>query len=332
MGATQASAGILAPYIEAHDDGPLLDLTTRSLGRFDAFIEGIKEKTGAAVLYHRNGTLDVALHDDTLARFERTAATLATKSIAAELVDARDARVLEPHLTADVRGGLLIHGHGFVAAAPLVRALVAAARHHGAHILESGRIQRVRHAKGELVIDTSRGPLRGTAAVLAAGCWSGEIAVEGAAKVPVRPVRGQLLELGWVGIPPRRVTWSERCYLVPWDDGTVLVGATVEDAGFDERATVAGVHDLIDAASEVVPHIWTAGFKSARVGLRPGTPDDLPIIGSSTVVPHLMYATGHYRNGVLLAPLTAEIVADALLANRIDPIMNLTRPGRFGDL
>ena len=109
------------------------------------------------------------------------------------------------------------------------------------------------------------------------------------------------------------MTWSGRCYLVPWDDGTLLVGATVEEAGFDERTTVAGVRDLLDAACELVPRAWTAGFLGARVGLRPATPDDLPVIGPSSVMPNLMYATGHYRNGVLLAPLTAQLVADAML-------------------
>ena len=98
-------------------------------------------------------------------------------------------------------------------------------------------------------------------------------------RVPVRPVRGQLLSLAWVGPRMRRVTWTRRCYFVPWDDGTVLVGATVEEAGFDERATVAGVRDLLDAACEVVPHAWAAGFRGARVGLRPATADGLPVIG-----------------------------------------------------
>jgi len=148
----------------------------------------------------------------------------------------------------------------------------------------------------------------------------------------VRPVRGQLLHVGWADASLRRVTWGERCYLVPWDDGTMLVGATVEEAGFDERATVAGVRDLLDAACELVPHAWTATFLAARVGLRPGTRDDLPIVGPSNVMPNLMYATGHYRNGVLLAPLTAAVVADAMLQQRLDPIIDLVGPGRVGKL
>jgi glycine oxidase len=136
----------------------------------------------------------------------------------------------------------------------------------------------------------------------------------------------------WNGPMLRRVVWGDRCYLVPWDDQTVLVGATVEDAGFDEHTTVAGVRDLLDGACELVPHAWTAGLAGARVGLRPGTSDDLPILGPSCVVPNLMYATGHYRTGVLLAPLTAQLVADALLDKVVDPAMRIAGPGRFGEL
>jgi glycine/D-amino acid oxidase-like deaminating enzyme len=110
----------------------------------------------------------------------------------------------------------------------------------------------------------------------------------------------------------------------------VLAGATVEEAGFDERTTVAGVRDLIEAAVELVPHAWTATFQGAKVGLRPGTPDELPIIGPSSAVPNLMYATGHYRNGVLLSPLTAELVATVMLDNRADPLLEHTKPQRFG--
>jgi glycine/D-amino acid oxidase-like deaminating enzyme len=148
--------------------------------------------------------------------------------------------------------------------------------------------------------------------------------------VPVRPVRGQLLYLAWSGAPLRRVTWSSGCYLVPWEDGTLLVGATVEEAGFDERTTVEGVRGLLDAVCAIVPHACTAAFTGARVGLRPATIDNLPVIGPSAVVPNLMYATGHYRNGVLLAPLTAQLVADAMLDNRLDPMLAPVSPARFG--
>ena len=223
--------------------------------------------------------------------------------------------------------------HGFVSVSELIRALAGAARRHGAQVIEGSRVKRIVAAKGEVTVETDRGPLAGSAVVLAAGSWSGRIEIEGLpARAPVRPIRGQLLRLAWKGPMLRRVVWSDRCYLVPWDDGTLLVGATMEDAGFDERTTVAGVRDLLEAACEIAPGSWTAAFLDARAGLRPASTDLLPIIGASRVLPNLMYATAHYRNGILLAPVTASLVADAMLDNRIDPAMAAVSPQRFGDL
>ena len=333
MGATQASAGVLAPYIEAREEGPLLDLTTRSLDLFDKFIARVSSVSGIPVIYQRTGTLDVALSEDTVRRFRQSAAMLAGRGVAAELLDSERARAEEPHLTGDVLGALAIPSHGFVGASDLTRALAAAARRHGAQLIEHGRVVRISRNKRELVVVTERGSLSGNGVVVAAGSWSGQIEIEGATvRVPVRPVRGQLVQLAWNGPRLRRVTWSERCYLVPWEDGTLLVGATVEEAGFDERTTTAGVRDLIEAACELVPHAWTATFVGPRAGLRPTSADELPVIGMSSRIPNLMYATGHYRNGVLLSPLTAQLVADAMLEDRIDPLLSATSPGRFGSL
>ena len=331
MGATQASAGVLAPYIEAADGQALLDLTVRSLDLYEEFVERLIAETGLSIAYHRTGTLDVAADETELRALSAIAAFLERRGVPALLLDAAAARREEPHLGENPAGGLLIETHGFVGAADLTRALVASARRRGAQLIEQSRVRRILRQNGDLVVETDRGTLTGDAVVLAAGSWSCEVDVAGAsARVPVRPVRGQLLYLAWNGTPLRRVIWTRRCYLVPWDDGTVLVGATMEDVGFDERVTVAGVRDLLEAACELVPHVWTAGFRGARVGLRPGTPDDLPVIGLSAVVPNLVYATGHYRNGVLLAPLTAQLVADALLDRRLDPALTPVSPARFG--
>jgi glycine oxidase len=333
MGATQASAGVLAPYIEAREGSPLLDLTARSLELYDEFVARVVAESGVPVLYRRTGTIDIAANEADLQALRARAEMLARRHVAALMLDGLSVRGEEPHLGDGAIGGLVIETHGFVAAADLTRALATAARRCGAQLIEPSRVRRIGRSSGDAVVETDRGPLTANAVVIAAGSWSGEIAVDGVtARVPVRPVRGQLLVLGWTGTPLRRVTWSGRCYLVPWDDGTLLVGATVEEAGFDERATVAGVRDLLDAATEVVPHAWSAGFKGARVGLRPATSDDLPVIGMSRAVPNVMYATGHYRNGVLLAPLTATLVADALLDGRVDPMLHAVSPARFGDL
>ena len=333
MGATQASAGILAPYIEAGKDATLLDLTVRSLDLYDDFVARVGADSGMSVPYHRTGTFQVAMNDEEMAELRSAAAWLDTTRVAAHLLDAHAARAEEPQVSDAVVGALVVPTHGFTSAGELTRALVKAACRHGARLRETRAVRRIGPQGGDLIVETDEGPLAGHAVVLAAGSWSGQIDIVGVRdRVPVRPVRGQLLRLAWRGPAVRRVTWRGRCYLVPWDDGTVLVGATVEDVGFEERTTVAGVRDLMEAAAEIIPAVWSAGFAGAYAGLRPATADGLPIIGASRVLPNLMYATGHYRNGVLLTPLTAALVADAMLEKRIDPALAGISPQRFGDL
>ena len=262
MGATQAAAGILAPHIEVSSPTPFLDLAVRSLNLFDDFIARAQADSGISVLYRRTGTLQVATSDDGMRELRNAAARLEAQHVVLGLLDAQAVRAEEPHLSHDVVGGLVVPSHGFVAAGELIRALAGAARRHGAQVIEGSRVRRIVAANGDVTVETDRGPLAGSAVVLAAGSWSGQIEIAGLpARAPVRPIRGQLLRLAWKGPMLRRVVWSDRCYLVPWDDGTLLVGATMEDAGFDERTTVAGVRDLLEAACEIAPGAWTAGFR-----------------------------------------------------------------------
>jgi glycine oxidase len=333
MGATQAAAGILAPYIEMGSSDAFLKLAIRSLNLFDDFIARTEADSGISVLYRRTGTLQVATTEDGMRELRNAAARLEAQHVVLGLFDAQAVLAEEPQLSRDVIGGLVVPLHGFVAATDLVRALASAARRHGAQVIEGCHVRRIAVTNGDVTVETNRGPLAGSAVVLAAGSWSGRIEIVGLpARPPIRPVRGQLLQLAWRGPMMRRVVWSDRCYLVPWDNGALLVGATVEDAGFDERTTVAGVRDLLEAACDIAPGAWTAGFIEARAGLRPASADHLPLIGASRQLPNLMFATGHYRNGILLAPITASLVADAMLDNRVDPALAALSPERFASL
>lgn len=332
MGATQASAGVLAPFIEAREDGPLLELTVRSLELYDGFVAQVASVSGATLGYDRNGTLDVALREETVGHFRKTLGVLARYDVSGELLGPDELNSIEPSLSRSARAGLLIASHGFVNALDLTRATAEAAVRQGATMVEA-RVSRIETSGSGLIVETDRQSLTCGNVVLATGSWAGDVPIAGVSvRLPVRPVRGQLLRLGWPQPRLRRVTWGERCYLVPWNDGTVLVGATVEEAGFDERATAGGVHLLLAAAIELVPQARAAEFVGTKVGLRPGTPDDLPVIGPSQIVPNLIYATGHYRNGILLAPLTANLVAGALVDHQRDRLLEMTSPGRFGSL
>lgn len=329
QGATQASGGMLVPHVEAHGEGPMLDLSVRSLALYDEFVERTRADGVAddqAFEYTRNGSVQVAFDADQNAALRAAAEHLAKAGVRAEWLDAGALRRAEPAVCESAIGGLLIHDHGVVGAEALTAALWSAATSRGARFFPA-RVTRIRR---DGVVEASGGTLHADAVVLAPGAWSPQIEIEGAPPLPVVPVRGQLVHLRTDGRPLQRILWGPRCYLVPWRDGTLLAGATVEHVGYDERNTAAAVHDLLGAASELVPRVWSASFEGARAGLRPGTPDGLPIIGRSESVPGLLYATGHYRNGVLLAPITAALVAALVTEDREDPILRHFSPGRFG--
>ena len=329
QGATQASAGVLAPYITAHEGSALLELGGRSLELYDEFVSRVVDDSGSTVQYVRSGTLEVALDNASVNRLQRMAGIYRDRGIVAEYLDKKAIHQEEPQLSSSVLSGLVVESHGFVGATDLTSALRRAAGAHGVTFTPSTSAARVSSRDGTLQVETAVDTVSCDAVVMAAGSWSGQVEAEGEEAIPVRPVRGQLLHLGWPKSPPERVIWTDQCYLVPWTDGSVLIGATVEDVGFDERATVAGVQQLIDMTCEIIPTARKAWFQGVRVGLRPGTPDDLPAIGPSERLPGLFYATGHFRNGVLLAPLTARIVADYLLDGKRDKALEVTSLSRF---
>lgn len=326
-GATHASAGVLAPYIEAHDRGPLFDLTVRSLAMYDRFVEEVADESGIAVEYRRCGTLEVATDAGEAERLRNTETPI--RDGVMRWLDSAAAHLEEPALAESIQGALLVSTHGYVGVSALTEALAWAALRHGAQLETAHRVTGVRQDGSGLTVLTEDGTVWPAGqVVVAAGSWSGRIDTADNAASAVRPIRGQLLRLEWPGIPLSRIIWGPDCYVVPWQNGTVLVGATVEDVGFDERATAAGVRDLLDAACELLPETWRARFVEARVGLRPATLDGLPIIGRSSHQPGLIYATGHYRNGILLAPLTARVVSDLMIDGREDPLLATVRPDR----
>ena len=324
-GASHASAGMLAPYIEAHDRGVLFDLTLRSLDLYDDFVAGTAADSSTHIDYRRCGSLEIA--DDDASAELLIARARAGAEDGLEWLTRDHARQLEPALPETIGGALLSPMHGYVAVPNLVEGLAWAALHRGAEI-ESGHPIRAigRAANGWTLTTDDEMSWTAPWVVMAAGSWTSQISGLPQLTRSLRPVRGQLIRVKWRNAPLRYVLWGRDCYVVPWQDGTVLVGATVEDVGFDERTTAAGVRDLLDAACELLPGAWGATFLEARAGLRPATDDGLPIIGPVASAPGLVFATGHYRNGVLLAPLTAQLVADLILEGRTDPALEFTAP------
>jgi glycine oxidase len=309
--ASQASAGMLCPHIEGSEDPVLQHLGADSLSRYDTFIHRVRCDSGMEVPYVRDGTLQVADTDAGAAALADLAEALYAKGVACQLAGtAAEVRELEP-LARPQRAGLLIESHGAVRIRDLVDALRRASLHHRAQCLDMTRVERIAPADGHLVVETPGRSFHAPNVVVTAGAWASQLRLAGHPPLPTHPVRGQLLRLQMIDGALRRVLWGPDIYMVPWAD-EVLVGATVEQAGFDARATVAGVSQLCAAATALVPGLSNASLVEVRVGLRPGSPDGLPFIGASRRLPGLVYATGHYRNGALLTPLTADLVADII--------------------
>ena len=326
-GATRASAGILAPYIEGHDP-TLRRLGVRSLALYDEFLARVRSDSGQAIEYERRGTLQIAMNLDAANALKRAARLLGEAHVERTLLDAGEVRRREPAVTPDAVAGLELPQQGYVAPGELTRGLAEAAMRHGATFdvgsataVEGGDVARLHTAGGVIESD---------AVIVAAGSWSSSLDGVRAEPDAVKPIRGQLLQLRLRQRLAERVIWSDDCYLVSRQDGVVLAGATVEDVGFDERATSAGVQQLLRGATALMPALGDAAFEEVRVGLRPMTRDQLPAIGASSTMPHVFYATGHYRNGILLAPLTARLVADLVLDARSDDDLEPLQPRRLG--
>lgn len=318
-GASQASAGVLAPFIEGHHGDPLLDLCTESLALYDNFIAGVRERSGRAVEYARTGTVEVAVSEADRTRLMALHTWLQSQQVESHWLDAAAAHAHDAAISADSRGALHIPAHGFVNVPQLVAALAQSAKFRGATVESPTEVIRVEPSKTQVNVVIDGSPRPCDAVVIAAGSWSSRVRIAGLPPIAVKPIRGQLLHLAWPDdLPmPKQVVWAERCYTVPWHDRTLLVGATSEDVGFDERSTVAGVHDLMAAVGEILPGAWQAALKEVRVGLRPapsGEGPQAPLIGPAQNFPRVILATGHFRNGVMLAPLTASRVVTALAA------------------
>jgi glycine oxidase len=333
QGATRASAGILAPDIEGHGSLLLRLLGRRSVAMYESFIARLRADSGHEIVYQRNGTFDLAFSDADVDRLKELAAALQQDRIESRWVLPSEFEAFEPLASKQAQGALFIPNHGFVGVTSLTLAAAAAAEKHAASFLsDTGAIRIFPLPDGRVGVQSSSTMWEADRVILAAGSWSSLITIQDADRVPVKPIRGQLIQLQADPGAIRRVIWGPDGYLVPWPDGSVLVGSTVEDVGFDERHTDEAVARLRAAAASLVPSLAKAEMSSVRTGLRPKGPDDLPILGRSAVVPGLIYATAHYRNGVMFAPLTVQLVSDLVFDRADDPALRDLDPARHGKL
>lgn len=308
MHASVAAAGMLSPLKEADEPGPFLELGLRSLDRYPGFASDLEAASGVDVGYRKDGRLDVALDEAQAERLRRQQAMQERAGYDSSLLDPGEIRDLEPSIAEEAVLALLTEHDHQVDNERLMRALWIAAAAAGVEVRTGVAARAVECRSGRAVgVELQDGDLvPADWAIVAAGPWSGELRLP--RRLPVRPVRGQIVVLR--AVPPlvRRTTWGPGGYLVPRSDGRLIVGATMEDSGFHTEVTAGAVQTLLAAAAQVVPAVEGAAIHGFQVGLRPGAPDGLPVIGPDPDVQGLIYATGHLRNGILLAPETAELV------------------------
>jgi glycine oxidase len=346
QGATHAAAGMLTPVAEAaHAERELYALGSESLRRYPAFAAELTRLTGLPTGFCQTGTLQIAYDSDDLALLEESRLLQESFGWPTRQLTARQCREAEPMLAPSVRGGLLADGDGSIDPRLLAAALLAAAGLAGARLIRQSVTELRTDAGGTRV--TGAALADGTvivapAVVLAAGWQSASIAgLPPAAAPPVRPVKGQILRLrptaatralrpepGLVTRTVRGLVRGSSVYLVPREDGELVVGATQEELGADTTVTAGGVWELLRDARLLVPGITELELAEAVAGLRPGTPDNAPAFGPSAL-DGLALATGHFRSGVLLAPVTADLMADYLNTKRMPELAAAFSARRF---
>jgi glycine oxidase len=310
--ASWAGAGMLAPFSEGLDGDATFQLAAASLRAYPAFVERVRAASGLDPHLRLDGIVSVAYDAADLARMQSRVRELGAIGIEARPLDRAGALREEPLLGEGALGGMLVPGEGYVDNRRLGRALLAACRERGVLVSQVENVAVERDARRVLGVRTERGFVPAAAVVNACGAWAAQLPGLPAACVPpVFPVKGQMLALAAPRGLVRHATWVPGAYLVPRDDGRLLVGATVEEAGFDTRVTAGGIAALLSAALAAAPGLRGFTVSETWAGLRPGSPDGRPFVGP-TALPGLYVATGHYRNGILLAPATSVAIADAV--------------------
>ncbi len=345
-GSSYAAAGMLAPVSEAsYGEERLLALSRASLERYPSFVAELEQATGKDVGLRTAGTLLVGVDDDDMRVLADLSDYHRELGLAAERLTPSACRRREPALTTRLRGGLYVAGDHSVDPRAMHAALLVAAERCGVRLVRSRAVALLVERGRAVGLTLPDGAtVQGGSVVLALGAWSGRLAGIPAGMVPVRPVKGQILRLRGEKLLSgtlRALVRGRSVYLVPYAGDRLVVGATVEEQGFDATVTAGAVHDLLRDATEVLPGLTELELVETMARFRPGTPDNAPILGECDL-PGLVLATGHYRNGVLLTPVTADAIAE-LLATGMMPevaagfscarfaaaVVGAVRPGRL---
>ncbi|MBZ8181002.1 glycine oxidase ThiO [Oscillatoria salina] len=315
--AAHVAAGMLAPQAEAIDSAPMLDLCLRSRAMYSDWTSKLESLTGIETGYWQCGILAPVYQTP--------------EQITAFWLNKDAIHQFQPNLGSEIVGGWWYPEDSQVDnRRALATALKIAAIALGVDLRENVEVQAIpQHQSQVTTLITNQGEFSASHYILAAGAWAGNLL-----SVPVYPLKGQMLSVrvpnSFSELPLQRILFGDNCYIVPRRDGLIAIGATVEDVGFEPEMTPAGVNTLLNRAIRLYPLLKDFPIQEFWWGFRPATPDELPILGASPLT-NLTFATGHYRNGILLAPITAKLITDLILEEKRDRLLEAFRWDRFGD-
>jgi len=324
-----AAAGILAPPV--HATAPhLFDLALASHPLFPSLAEQLRDETGLDIELHRSGAIDVARDETGEELLRDKLRWLQEGGHDVRWLDREDTLALEPALDPEVRGAFYDEDGYQIRPGRFNEALARAAAHRGVRFELNAEVMGFEGGRPRVTgVKTARGTIGAGHVVVAAGAWASFCGEWLDVNVPVFPARGQILTLYSLPPPIKRIVYGAGIYLLPRLDGTIIVGATAERVGFDRSLTASALAWLLSTPRLLVPALADAAFDRAWTGLRPGSPDDLPIIGRAPGWDNVTLATGHYRNGIMLAPITAQLVANLVLHAQGSPLLDHVRAERF---
>jgi len=339
--ASSAAAGMLAPQGETVEPSPFLDLCLASRDLYPSFVAEVEELSGERVGYHRDGTLLVAIDEVDCRKLDEIYRAQSRYGLPLERLTAAAIRERVPGLSEAIPCGLFVPGDHRVDNQRLSGALAEACRRRGVRFRAGSEVTKlsVRGARVKSVEFRPNGAMTGATVgaapgtlsagqwVLAAGCWSGELARTAGLEIDVQPCRGQMIEFDCATDLPLPIRLG-RHYLVPRPGPRVLAGTTQEYVGYEKAVTGEGLHSILQGTARLVPHVRECRFRRAWSGLRPDTADHLPVLGYGELE-NLIVATGHFRNGVLLAPITAQLISELFLTRSTSRSLEAYRPGRF---
>ena len=328
--ASSAAAGMLAPQAEADSADNFFKLCCQSRDLYPTFAQSIKEETGIDIELETAGTLYLGFTEEDERELEQRYQWQSTAGLAIEKLTAEEARMFEPALSNGVRCALRFPLDSQVENRKLISALAAANEALGVEMLTGVSVDGININRNRVAgIKTANGFIGCERVVLACGAWTTQLLPAELPNPRIEPVRGQMVCFEAIPQISRHVIYSPRGYLVPRRDGRLLAGSTSEHAGFDKRVTAAGIQAIVSAALEISPRIAGLPVASSWSGLRPRAADGLPVLGPCAEIDGVFYATGHYRNGILLTPITAELLADSIVDARLSPLLQIFSPDRF---